>query len=127
MRAAEERAKPNAERLPEYTDSRLPLLEKEVLDAKPVYPALERLELEFWLTKVREYLDRRRAGDRGLPRQGFAGDLGRAPLRLRPSPTRRCARRCGMAACRPSGPRADPLIRYVLATDPTARAVRGAI
>ncbi|HEX5419097.1 MAG TPA: S46 family peptidase, partial [Gammaproteobacteria bacterium] len=56
VRAAEERAKPNGERLPEYTDSRLPLLEKRVLDKQPVYPALEQLLLEFWLSKLRENL-----------------------------------------------------------------------
>jgi hypothetical protein len=38
VKAAIERAKPNGERLPGYTDSALPLLEKQVLDAKPVYP-----------------------------------------------------------------------------------------
>ena len=56
MRAAAERAKPNGERLREYTDARLPLLEKNMLDAQPVYPELEQLQLEFWLTKLREYL-----------------------------------------------------------------------
>lgn len=56
VRSAEERAKPNSERLPEYTDSRLPLLEKEVLDAKPIYPWLEETRLEWNLSKAREYL-----------------------------------------------------------------------
>ena len=56
VRSAAERRKANGERLPGYTDSRLPLLEKEVIDAKPLDPKLEQLELEFWLTKVREYL-----------------------------------------------------------------------
>ena len=56
VRVAEERAKPNNERLPQYTDSRLPLLEKEVLDAQPVYPWLEQLRLEWALSKGREYL-----------------------------------------------------------------------
>lgn len=56
VRAAEERAKPNAERLPGYTDSALPLLEKQVTDAKPIYPWLEKLQLEWSLSKAREYL-----------------------------------------------------------------------
>src|SRR6185437_17155816 len=56
VRAAAERQKPNGERLADFTDSRLPLVEKEVVDAKPVDLTLEQLELEFWLTKVREYL-----------------------------------------------------------------------
>ena len=56
VKAAIERDKPNGERLPGYTDSALPLLEKQVLDAKPVYPWLEQLELEWSLSKAREYL-----------------------------------------------------------------------
>jgi hypothetical protein len=56
VRAAEERTKPNSERLPAYTESRLPLLEKEVLDPEPIYPWLEKLMLEWSLSKAREYL-----------------------------------------------------------------------
>jgi hypothetical protein len=56
VRAAEERAKPNAERLPGYTDSSLPLLQKQLLDPRPVYPWLEELMMEWSLSKAREYL-----------------------------------------------------------------------
>ena len=56
VRAAEERAKPNSERLPDYTDSALPLLEKQILDPRPIYPWLEQLRLEWSLSKGREYL-----------------------------------------------------------------------
>jgi len=56
VQAADERAKPNNQRLPDYTDSRLPLLEKEMLDAHPIYPWLETLRLEWALSKGREYL-----------------------------------------------------------------------
>jgi hypothetical protein len=56
VRAAEERTKPNGDRLPGYTDSALPLLEKQTLDAKPIVPWLDRLELEWSLSKAREYL-----------------------------------------------------------------------
>ncbi len=56
VRAAAERAKPNGERLPGYTDSALPLLEKQLLDDAPVYPWLEQLTLEWSLSKAREYL-----------------------------------------------------------------------
>lgn len=55
-RAAEERAKPNAERLPEYTDSALSLTQKQLLDPRPVYLWLEELKLAFWLSKAREHL-----------------------------------------------------------------------
>ncbi len=56
VRAAAERAKPNGERLPGYTDSALPLLEKTLLDDAPTYPWLEQLTLEWSLSKAREYL-----------------------------------------------------------------------
>jgi hypothetical protein len=56
VQAAEERGKPNAERLPDYTDTALPLLEKQVLDPSPIYPWLDELLLEWSLSKGREYL-----------------------------------------------------------------------
>jgi V8-like Glu-specific endopeptidase len=56
VRAAEERTKPNGDRLPGYTDSALPLLEKQVLDKRPIYPWLDQLLLEWSLSKAREYL-----------------------------------------------------------------------
>jgi Peptidase S46 len=56
VRAAAERAKPNGERLPGYTDSALPLVEKQLLDDAPTYPWLEQLTLEWSLSKAREYL-----------------------------------------------------------------------
>ena len=54
--AAAERTKPNAERLPGYTDSALPLLEKRLLDERPVYPWLDELTMSWSLSKAREYL-----------------------------------------------------------------------
>ena len=53
----QEKAKPNGERLPEYTDSRLALLEKARarLRSRSI-PSWNRLTLEFWLTKLRENL-----------------------------------------------------------------------
>jgi hypothetical protein len=56
VRAAEERGKPDSERLAGYSDSALPLLEKQVLDAKPVFGWLEQLRMEWSLLKAREYL-----------------------------------------------------------------------
>ncbi|MFL6724548.1 MAG: S46 family peptidase [Sphingomicrobium sp.] len=56
VRAATERAKPNAERLPGYSDSALPLVEKKLLDERPIYPWLDQLTMEWSLSKSREYL-----------------------------------------------------------------------
>lgn len=56
VRAAEERAKPNAERLPEYQEAALPRLRQTVLAAAPIYPAYEKTRLAWSLTKLRELL-----------------------------------------------------------------------
>ncbi|HET7817504.1 MAG TPA: S46 family peptidase [Sphingomicrobium sp.] len=56
VRAAAERAKRNGERLPGYTDSALPLVEKRLTDERPIYPWLDQLEMEWSLSKAREYL-----------------------------------------------------------------------
>jgi hypothetical protein len=56
VRGAQERAKPAGERLPEFSESRLALIEKNLLDPRPVEPELEELYLSFWLSKAREFL-----------------------------------------------------------------------
>ena len=56
VRAAAERTKPNGERLPGFSDSALPLVEKQLLDARPITPWLDQLMLEWSLSKAREYL-----------------------------------------------------------------------
>ena len=56
VRAAAEREKPNAERLPEFADARLPQVEAELMSPAPIYNDFEQLKLTFSLTKMREYL-----------------------------------------------------------------------
>jgi V8-like Glu-specific endopeptidase len=56
VRAAEERQKPNAQRLREYTDAALPQLEQALAAESPVYPELEQVRLSFSLERMREYL-----------------------------------------------------------------------
>jgi hypothetical protein len=56
LRAADERAKPNADRLREYTDARLPALRQTIAAEAPVYPTLERARLSFSLERMREWL-----------------------------------------------------------------------
>jgi hypothetical protein len=56
VRAADERTKPNADRLREYTEGALPAL-RAALEAKtPVYPEFEQVKLSFSLERMREYL-----------------------------------------------------------------------
>ncbi len=123
VRAAEERSKPSAQRLPEYADARLPLLEKELLDAKPAEAELNALQLEFWLSKVREYLTADAPETVALLGRESPEDLGVALSRttLADPAVRERLWKGGAAAIQASD---DPLIRFVRATDATSRAVR---
>lgn len=56
VRGTAERAKPNSERLREYTESALPQLEQALKAKTPVYPDLERLKLSFSTERMREWL-----------------------------------------------------------------------
>lgn len=124
VRGAAERAKPSPERLREYADSNLPLLEKELLDPQPIYPDLERIGLSLWLAKTREYL----TVDNPLVKHLLGGDApealaGRlvAGSHLADPRVREALWRGGSAAIKASD---DALIRFVVATDPDARTLR---
>ena len=123
VRAAQERAKPNGDRLPGYTDSQLPLLEKRVLDNTPVYQPLEQAMLVFWLTKLREHLTADAAGTKTFlgkeSPEVLAARLSKS--RLADADYRKKLWDGGLAAIQASD---DPMIQYVLATDPASRAVR---
>jgi V8-like Glu-specific endopeptidase len=56
VRAADERARPNAERLREFTDAQLANLRQALAAHAPVYSALEQVRLSFSLERMREYL-----------------------------------------------------------------------
>lgn len=56
LRAAEERSKPNTERLREYTDAQLTHLKQSLGAETPIYPELEQVRLSFSLERMREYL-----------------------------------------------------------------------
>ncbi|MBV8299683.1 MAG: S46 family peptidase [Candidatus Eremiobacteraeota bacterium] len=56
VRAADERTKPNAQRLPEFTDLNLPRLQRALLTPAPHYPDLDEIDLAFRLSKLRETL-----------------------------------------------------------------------
>jgi hypothetical protein len=56
VRAADERVKPNADRLREFTDAALPQLRQSLAAETPVYPALEQVTLSFSLERMREFL-----------------------------------------------------------------------
>ncbi|HEY2145794.1 MAG TPA: S46 family peptidase [Steroidobacteraceae bacterium] len=56
VRGADERLKPNNERLREYTDAALPAMLSDLFAQVPVYPEYEELTLSFSLERMREWL-----------------------------------------------------------------------
>jgi len=56
VRGADERMKPNTERLREFSDAWLPTIQSELYANVPVYPELEVLTLSFSLERMREWL-----------------------------------------------------------------------
>lgn len=124
VRAAAERAKPNEERLREYTNAALPLLEQQIRAATPVYPALEKLTLSYSLERMREWL----GPDDKLVKEVLGSDSPDALAarlidgsRLADPKLRGALWDGGIAAVEASN---DPLIRLALQVDPQARAIR---
>ncbi len=124
VRAAQDRGRPAAERLAEYADARLPLIEKKLLDPKPIDPELEELYLGFWLSKTREYLTTDdpavktllgRESPEGLAARAVRGS------KLADPAVRKALWDGGLAAIEASD---DPIIQLVLRNDAAARAVR---
>ena len=123
VRAAAEKSKPNGERLPDYTESRLALLSKTILDPQPVYPELEQVALEFWLSKLRENLTADGDGTKIFLGKDSPETLSArlAQSKLGDPAIRKALWDGGMAAITASS---DPMIKFVLATDPASRAIR---
>ncbi len=125
--AAQERAKPNDERLPGFTDGALPLLEKRLLDERPVYAWLNELMLQWNLSKAREYLgaddaDARLILGRESPEQ-LAERLV-AGTRLADPAYRRQLWEGGLAAIEASD---DPMIDFARRLNPRYRELRSAV
>lgn len=126
VRGAQERAKPASERLPEFGEARLPLLEKVLLDDQPVEAPLEELALSFWLSKTREYLLTDDPAVKLLlgreNPEGMAHRLA-ATSKLGDPAVRKALWEGGLTAVQASD---DPMIQLVLRADPAARAARSA-
>ncbi|HUZ12795.1 MAG TPA: S46 family peptidase [Caulobacteraceae bacterium] len=124
VRGAEERAKPSPQRLPEYADSRLPLVEKLLFDARSIDPKLERLYLQLWFSRTRALLGPDSPAVAMLmgaesPR-ALAARLVAGSTLADPQVRRRLWD--GGAAAIAASP--DPMVRFVVQTDPLARAAR---
>ena len=124
VRAAAERAKPNEDRLREYNNSSLPLLEQRITAAVPVYPSLEKVTLSYSLERMREWL----GPDDKLVRDVLGSespDSLAAKLvdgsQLADPKVRESLWKGGVAAIEASN---DPMIQLARRVDPDARAIR---
>lgn len=123
VRAADERAKPDAQRMPRYTDARISVVERSITGAQPTETDFERLNLEIWLLKLREYLTVddptvQRILNRQSPEE-LAARLSQS--RLGDPAYRRQLWDGGAAAIAASD---DPMIVFVRSWDADARQVR---
>ena len=124
VRAEQDRRLPSRDRMPRYADSQLAQVEKQVLDAAPVEPALEQLMLEFWLSKSRELLTADDPDTRLLLGDESPETLSArlvAGAKLGDPAVRKALWDGGLAAIEASD---DPMIRFMLKIDPEARRVR---
>lgn len=123
VRGVAERDKPDAERLPRYSQARLPAVARTITTARPVEPAFEQIHLDLWLTKMRELLTtdhplvRRVLGSESP--EALAARLSRS--RLSDAAFRTALWEGGAAAVAASD---DPMIAFVRAWDDEARALR---
>lgn len=124
VRAAEERPKPNEERLREYRDSNLPVVTQQLFSRAPVYPELEKLLLGHVLGKVRERLGADHPSVKKLLGKESPADVAARVVngtKLRDVAVRRRLWEGGAKAVSAS---ADPLVALARAVDPEARAIR---
>ncbi len=124
VRAAAERAKPNEQRLPEFTEARLAALVQSLKADTPIYGDLEELRLSFGLERMREWL----GPDDPVVKQVLGKDSPDAVAsravqqsRLGDAAARMALYEGGQAAIDASE---DPMIRLAAAADPAARALR---
>jgi hypothetical protein len=124
VRAADEREKPNEERLREYTEASLPLLQQQLLAVVPVYPAREKLTLSFSLETMRAYLGPDHPLVRNLLAEFSPDELATALIdatALADPQARKQLWEGGKAAVDASR---DPMIRIARLVDENSRAVR---
>jgi hypothetical protein len=123
VRGAAEREKPDGERLPRYAEARLSTVTQGLRAPRPVTPEFEQLQLEFWLSKLREYLTvddpiaRRVLGNESP--EALAARLSQSRLA---DPLYRIELWNGGAAAVNASD--DPMIQFVRAWDAAARDVR---
>jgi hypothetical protein len=120
VRGALERAKPASERMPGYTDADLREEEQELFAKQRVYAPLERLILNFWLDEAQRLLPSNDSTLKLLLDGRTAQDVARSlsESRLGDVAVRKRLWEGGLASVQNSD---DPMIRYVLRTEPAAQ------
>ncbi len=124
VRAADERAKPNTERLREYTETSLPRIEQQLGANVPVYPEIEVIRLTFGLERMREWLGPDHEMVRKLLSKESPDELARrlvAGTRLADPAARLDLWNGGTTAIAGSN---DPLIEFARMVEPAARSLR---
>lgn len=125
VRAALERDRPNVDRLPEYVDTRLPMIERRVTEALPDEPSVEQIYLEQWLLKTREVLTVDAPQVRVMLERDSPADLAErlSKSRMGDPAFRKTLWKAGIETIQESQ---DPLVKLVLRTDHGARVARAA-
>jgi hypothetical protein len=124
IRGAEERLKPNKDRLHEFTESALPLLQRDLYARVPVYPEFEELTLSYSLERMREWLGPDHPVVRRLMSRESPDELATrlvAETKLDDAAVRRQLWEGGKAAVEASH---DPMIDLARSIDADARRIR---
>lgn len=124
VRGAQERTKPSEERLAEFADSRLGAARNALVAERPVYPSLEQVRLEWWLSKTREWLTVDNENVRALlgrdSPEALSARLVEGSTLADPA-VRAALWDGGLEAVQAS---TDPMIQYVLSIQDPTRAIR---
>jgi hypothetical protein len=124
VRGAEERTKRNADRLREFTDASLPLIQRDLYARVPVYSELEVVTLSFSLERMREWLGPDHPVVRRLLSKESPESMATrliAETKLDDAEVRKHLWQGGKAAVDAS---LDPMITLARAIDVDARAIR---
>lgn len=124
VRAAEEKTKPNQDRLREFRDSALPSLEQQLFSAAPIYKNLETVQLADSLSEMREVMGKDNPDVQKVLQGKDPADVAKemiANTKLDDVAVRKQLYDGGEAAIEASN---DPLIAAMRAIEPDARAAR---
>ncbi len=124
VRAADERRKPDGERLPEFRDAALPSLELDLFSEAPIHASLEQLRLEDGLVRLARIL----GGDHEIVKAAFGGDNAQSraanilnSTKLKDVSFRKKLYEGGSVAIEESN---DAMIRFAIEMDRFARPLR---